>query len=73
MKLRPGGWISRREERAFFRSWDGIYREIRTRNIASGAAVEGPDVHDLHKRNVTKILKETHGTKRRIPVTVVGE
>ncbi len=72
VKLRPGGWISRREERAFFRTWDGIYRDIRARNIASGAAVEGPDVHDLHKRNVTKILKETHGTKRRIPVTVVG-
>lgn len=73
VKLRPGGWMSRRQERAFFREWDAIYREIRSRNISCGAAVRAPDdVHDLHKRNVTKILKETHGTRRRIPVEVVS-
>jgi radical SAM superfamily enzyme YgiQ (UPF0313 family) len=73
VKLRPGGWMSRREERVFFRTWDGIYREIRSRNIACGAAMRAPDdTHELHERNVTKLLKQTHGTKRRIPVTVVA-
>jgi anaerobic magnesium-protoporphyrin IX monomethyl ester cyclase len=72
VKLRPGGWMSRREERNFFDSWDRTYREIRASNLASGAAVRAPaDTTELHTRNVTKILRETHGTKRRIPVSVV--
>ena len=28
------------------------------------------DTTKLHERNVTKILKETHGTARRIPLSV---
>jgi anaerobic magnesium-protoporphyrin IX monomethyl ester cyclase len=72
VKLRPGGWMSRREERNFFDSWDRTYREIRASNLASGAAVRAPaDTTELHTRNVTKILRETHSTKRRIPVSVV--
>jgi hypothetical protein len=73
VKSRPGGWMTRREERHVFDGWDAIYREIRARNLASGAAVESPaDTTELHGRNVTKILKSTHGTKRRIPLEVVN-
>jgi hypothetical protein len=35
--------------------------------------VESPaDTTELHARNVTKILKSTHGTRRRIPLEVVN-
>jgi anaerobic magnesium-protoporphyrin IX monomethyl ester cyclase len=65
------GWMPRRQERRFFDGWDAIYRDIRARNLACGAAVEAPaDTALLHERNVTKLLKETHGTRRRIPLTV---
>jgi radical SAM superfamily enzyme YgiQ (UPF0313 family) len=71
VKYRPGGWMSRRQEKSFFDGWDAIYRDIRKRNLESGAAVESPaDTTELHSRNITKILKATHGTRRRIPVTV---
>jgi anaerobic magnesium-protoporphyrin IX monomethyl ester cyclase len=71
VKIRPGGWMPRRKESAFFAEWDGIYREVRRRNLETGAAVESPaDTTELHSRNITKILKATHGTRRRIPVTV---
>jgi radical SAM superfamily enzyme YgiQ (UPF0313 family) len=71
--VRPGGWMPRRQERAFFDGWDAVYREIRSRNLACGAAVLAPsDTNELHERNVTKQLKETHGVKRRIPVSVVS-
>jgi radical SAM superfamily enzyme YgiQ (UPF0313 family) len=71
VKVRPGGWMSRRRESAFFDDWDEIYREIRRRNLETGAAVESPvDTTELHQRNITKILKATHGTKRRIPIRV---
>jgi radical SAM superfamily enzyme YgiQ (UPF0313 family) len=73
VKSKPGGWMSRRAERHVFDGWDAIYREIRSRNLASGAAVESPaDTTELHSRNVTKILKATHGTRRRIPLEVVN-
>ena len=73
VKSRPGGWMSRRAERHVFDGWDAIYREIRARNLASGAAVESPaDTTELHSRNITKILKSTHGTRRRIPLEVVN-
>jgi anaerobic magnesium-protoporphyrin IX monomethyl ester cyclase len=66
------GWMPRRQERRFFDGWDEVYREIRSRNLACGAAVEAPaETAELHERNVTKLLKETHGTRRRIPVSVV--
>jgi radical SAM superfamily enzyme YgiQ (UPF0313 family) len=65
------GWMPRREERRFFDGWDEIYREIRARNLACGAAVAAPaDTRELHERNVTKLLKSTHGTQRRIPLSV---
>ena len=65
------GWMPRREERRFFDGWDEIYREIRARNLACGAAVAAPaDTRELHERNVTKLLKSTHGTPRRIPLSV---
>ena len=71
VKYRPGGWMSRRQEKSFFDGWDEIYRDIRRRNLESGAAVESPaDTTELHSRNITKILKATHGTRRRIPVSV---
>jgi hypothetical protein len=64
--------MSRRAERHAFDGWDAIYREIRARNLASGAAVESPaDTTELHAHNVTKLLKSTHGTRRRNPVAVV--
>jgi anaerobic magnesium-protoporphyrin IX monomethyl ester cyclase len=67
------GWMPRRQERRFFAGWDALYRDIRARNLACGAAVPGPrDTRELHERNVTKLLKQTHGTRRRIPVTVVS-
>jgi radical SAM superfamily enzyme YgiQ (UPF0313 family) len=70
VKVRPGGWMPRRQERAFFDGWDALYREIRRRNLETGAAVESPaDTTELHQRNITKILKATHGTRRRIPVS----
>lgn len=73
VKARPGGWMSRRAERHVFDGWDEIYREVRARNLAAGAAVESPaDTTELHGRNVTKILRSTHGTRRRIPLEVVG-
>jgi hypothetical protein len=63
--------MPRKEEDAFFASWDGIYREVRRRNLASGAAIEAPsDTTKLHERNVTKLLKETHAVPRRIPLAV---
>jgi radical SAM superfamily enzyme YgiQ (UPF0313 family) len=73
LRIQPRrGWMPRRQERRFFDGWDEIYREIRARNLACGAAVAAPaDTAELHERNVTKLLKETHGTRRRIPVTVV--
>ncbi|HLM65283.1 MAG TPA: hypothetical protein VK306_13370 [Acidimicrobiales bacterium] len=47
------------------------HREIRRRNLASGAAMAAPtDTTKLHERNVTKLVKEAHGTPRRIPLTV---
>ena len=65
--------MSRRAERHVFDGWDAIYREIRARNLESGAAVESPaDTTELHARNVTKILKSTHGTRRRIPLEIVS-
>lgn len=65
------GWMPRRQERRFFDGWDEIYREIRARNLACGAAVAAPaDTRELHERNVTKLLKATHGTPRRIPLSV---
>jgi anaerobic magnesium-protoporphyrin IX monomethyl ester cyclase len=68
------GWMSRRQERRFFDGWDELYREIRARNLACGAAVEAPaDTAELHERNVTKLLKATHGTRRRIPIAVVTD
>jgi radical SAM superfamily enzyme YgiQ (UPF0313 family) len=71
VKVRPGGWMPRRKERAFFDGWDDLYREIRRRNLETGAAVESPvDTTELHTRNITKILKATHATRRQIPVTV---
>ncbi len=72
LKVMPTrGWMSRREERRFFDQWDGIYRSIRTNNLACGAALPGPaDTTELHERNVTKLIKEIHGTRRRIPVGV---
>ena len=71
VKSRPGGWMSRRQEKSFFDGWDAIYREVRRRNLETGAAVESPaDTTELHSRNITKILKATHGTRRRIPVSV---
>jgi len=71
VKVRPGGWMPRFKESAFFADWDGIYREIRRRNLETGAAVLSPaDTTELHSRNITKILKSTHGTRRRIPVMV---
>jgi len=72
LKVKPRrGWMPRKDEEAFFASWDGIYREVRRRNLASGAAVEAPaDTTKLHERNVTKLLKSTHGTARRIPLSV---
>jgi hypothetical protein len=71
VKYRPGGWMSRRQEKSFFDGWDAIYRDIRRRNLESGAAVASPaDTTELHTRNITKILKATHGTKRRIPVSI---
>jgi hypothetical protein len=73
VKYRPGGWMPRRQEKTFFDGWDAIYRDIRKRNLESGAAVASPaDTTELHSRNITKILKATHGTRRRIPVTVEG-
>jgi hypothetical protein len=67
------GWMPRRRERAFFDGWDGVYREIRARNLACGAAIEAPaDTTLLHEHNVTKQIKETHGTRRRIPVAVAA-
>jgi radical SAM superfamily enzyme YgiQ (UPF0313 family) len=71
VKYRPGGWMSRRQEKSFFDGWDAVYRDIRRRNLESGAAVASPaDTTELHTRNITKILKATHGTKRRIPVSI---
>jgi radical SAM superfamily enzyme YgiQ (UPF0313 family) len=65
------GWMPRKDEAAFFTGWDAIYREIRRRNLETGAAQMAPiDTTKLHERNVTKILKETHGTRRRIPLSV---
>lgn len=63
--------MPRRRERRFFDDWDAIYRDIRARNLESGAAMASPaDTSQLHERNVTKLLKSTHGTRRRIPVSV---
>jgi hypothetical protein len=72
LKVKPTrGWMPRRQERRFFDGWDATYREVRRRNLASGAAVAAPaDTTELHTRNVTKLLKATHGTPRRIPLSV---
>jgi radical SAM superfamily enzyme YgiQ (UPF0313 family) len=72
LKVKPTrGWMSRRRERRFFDAWDGIYRSIRASNLACGAAMPGPaDTTELHERNVTKLIREIHGTRRRIPVGV---
>jgi anaerobic magnesium-protoporphyrin IX monomethyl ester cyclase len=72
LKTKPTrGWMSRRRERHFFDDWDEIYRTIRANNLACGAALPGPaDTTELHERNITKLIKGTHGTKRRIPVAV---
>ncbi|HEX8805132.1 MAG TPA: radical SAM protein [Acidimicrobiales bacterium] len=72
MRTKPTrGWMPRRQERRFFDGWDAIYRDIRARNLACGAAVEAPhDTRELHERNVTKLLKATHATPRRIPIRV---
>jgi anaerobic magnesium-protoporphyrin IX monomethyl ester cyclase len=71
VKYRPGGWMSRRREKSFFDGWDAIYRDVRRRNLETGAAVASPaDTTELHSRNITKILKSTHGTRRRIPVSI---
>jgi anaerobic magnesium-protoporphyrin IX monomethyl ester cyclase len=72
VKVKPTrGWMSRRRERHFFDEWDAIYREIRASNLACGAALPGPaDTAELHERNVTKLIKSAHGTRRRIPVGV---
>lgn len=65
------GWMSRREERRYFDAWDEVYRDVRARNLACGAAVKQPvDSSLLHENNVTKPLKAAHATRRRIPVTV---
>jgi len=73
VKVKPGGWMDRRRERALFESWDGIYREIRARNQACGAALQlSTDPSRLHEVNVTKQIKQAHGTKRRIPVSVAS-
>jgi pyruvate-formate lyase-activating enzyme len=65
------GWMARSKERHHFDEWDRIYREIRTRNLACGAAVAQPaDSSLLHEHNVTKPLKAAHATRRRIPLTV---
>jgi radical SAM superfamily enzyme YgiQ (UPF0313 family) len=73
LKTKPTrGWMSRRRERRFFDDWDSIYRGIRASNLACGAALAAPaDTTELHQRNVTKLIKSTHGTRRRIPVGVV--
>jgi radical SAM superfamily enzyme YgiQ (UPF0313 family) len=73
LRIQPRrGWMPRRRERRFFDGWDAIYRDIRARNLACGAAVAAPaDTAELHQRNVTKLLKESHGTRRRIPVSVL--
>jgi anaerobic magnesium-protoporphyrin IX monomethyl ester cyclase len=72
IKVQPQrGWMPRRKEKAFFEGWDELYREIRRRNLETGAAMASPvDTTKLHERNVTKILKGTHGTPRRIPLSV---
>jgi hypothetical protein len=70
VKTKPRrGWMSRRRERRFFDGWDEVYRDVRRRNLASGAAIESPaDTTLLHERNVTKLLKTTHAVGRRIPI-----
>lgn len=73
VKVKPGGWMDKRRERAMFESWDAIYREIRARNQACGAALQlSTDPSRLHEVNVTKQIKQAHGTKRRIPVSVAS-
>jgi hypothetical protein len=63
--------MARRQERRYFDDWDRIYREIRARNLACGAAIAQPaDASLLHEHNVTKPIKAAHATRRRIPLSV---
>jgi anaerobic magnesium-protoporphyrin IX monomethyl ester cyclase len=63
------GWMSRSEEKRFFEHWDAIFREIRETNVRDGVHVLAPaDTRELHKSNVIKSVKASHGARRRIPV-----
>jgi hypothetical protein len=63
------GWMSRAAEKRFFARWDDIFREIRDTNVRDGVHVLAPaDTRELHKSNVIKSVKASHGARRRIPV-----
>jgi len=60
VQLRPG-WMSRSQERALFRDWDGIYREIRDVKRAAGELPASPlDMRQLHRGNVVHALRREH-------------
>lgn len=67
------GWLSRKAERAMFRDWDAVYREIRTSLLEQEVIQIAPsDTSTLHEQNVMRTLKPTHQAARRMPTSDVS-
>ena len=57
------GWMTRREERALFHTWDATYRHIRSQKLKAGATKAAPtDSTELHRVNVATALRREHET-----------
>jgi hypothetical protein len=67
-------WLSKREERDLFRSWDATYREIRGQLMEQRAAIESPaDTTQLHRSNVIPQLRLSHGTEHTVEISATAE
>ncbi len=59
------GWLSRREERALFATWDDTFRAIRRELAERKLVASAPlDTSKLHERNVMSALRVLHRTPR---------
>jgi hypothetical protein len=64
VRFKPA-WMSARDERALFESWDSVYRRIRSQKAAQGVYAEAPaDTAQLHLNNVIPLVRQDHETSR---------
>jgi radical SAM superfamily enzyme YgiQ (UPF0313 family) len=60
-------WMPFRDEKTFFASWDGIYREITRQRRCNGVDQAPPiDPRDLHTRNFVAMLRSDHDIPRHL-------